>query len=265
MMSSGIERIGAAFARARAEGRAALMPYVTLGFPDPAVSLDVLAAVADAGADLIELGVPFSDPLADGPTIQHSTQRALECGMTVARCLDLTAGLRARGVTQPALLMGYTNPMLAYGVERYIAGAAAAGADGFIFPDLPPEEAGEVEAACAAHGLALVYLLSPASPPERVALVAARSTGFVYLVSLAGVTGARKELPPGLAAFVQRARAAAHTPLAVGFGISTPEQARLVGELADGVIVGSALIDAIGNAHDPALAAGEFVRKLRGL
>ena len=161
--------------------------------------------------------------------------------------------------------MGYANPMLAYGVERYIADAAGAGADGFIFPDLPPEEAGEVEAACAAHGLALVYLLSPASPPERVQLVAARSTGFVYLVSLAGVTGARKELPPGLAAFVQRARAAAHTPVAVGFGISTPEQVRLVGELADGVIVGSALIDAIGSAPDPAQAAGEFVRKLRGI
>jgi tryptophan synthase alpha chain len=239
------------------------MPYYTLGYPTLAASLEVIAAIAAAGADLIELGVPFSDPLADGPTIQHSTQVALEQGMTVRRCLEQVADLRGRGVSQPLLLMGYANPLLAYGVQRYTADAASVGADGLIVPDLPLEEAGEVQAACRAAGLALVYLLSPASPPERIARVAAQTSGFLYLVSLNGVTGARSELPPGLPEFVQRVKAAAHTPVAVGFGISTPEQARLVGGLADGVIVGSALIDAVRRGTEPARAATEFVAALR--
>ena len=184
------------------------MPYFTLGYPDIPTSEAVVRAIAAAGADLIELGVPFSDPLADGPTIQHSTQVALEQGMTLARGLALTSRLRAAGVTQPLLLMGYVNPILAYGVARYVADAAAAGADGFIVPDLPPEEAGELEAACRAHGLALVFLLAPTSTPERIAAVVSHATGFVYLVSLAGVTGARDQLPPDLAAFVGRVRGA---------------------------------------------------------
>lgn len=260
---TGIEQIRDAFLAARTASRAALMPYYTLGYPTPAASLEVIEAIAAAGADLIELGVPFSDPLADGPTIQHSTQVALEQGMTVRRCLKQVADLRGRGVSQPLLLMGYANPLLAYGVQRYAADAASVGADGLIVPDLPLEEAGEVQAACRAAGLALVYLLSPASPPERIARVAAQTSGFLYLVSLNGVTGARSELPPGLPEFVQRAKAAAHTPVAVGFGISTPEQARLVGGLADGVIVGSALIDAVRRSAEPARAAAEFVTALR--
>jgi len=260
---SGLEHIAAAFAAARAEERAALMPYFTLGYPDPATSLHVVEAIAQAGADLIELGVPFSDPLADGPTIQRSTQAALEQGMNVARCLEIAAQLRARGVAQPLMLMGYVNPILAFGVERFVTQAAAAGADGLIVPDLPPEEAAQIEAACQKHNRALVYLLAPTSPQERVARLAARTTGFLYLVSLAGVTGARDSLPPGLEAFVQRTREAAHTPLAVGFGISTPEQARAVGDLAEGVIVGSALIEAAGQAANPPQAAGAFVRGLR--
>ena len=166
------------------------MPYFTLGYPDIPTSEAVVRAIAAAGADLIELGVPFSDPLADGPTIQHSTQVALEQGMTLARGLALTSRLRAAGVAQPLLLMGYVNPILAYGVARYVADAAAAGADGFIVPDLPPEEAGEIEAACRTHGLALIFLLAPTSTPERIAAVVSHATGFVYLVSLAGVTGA---------------------------------------------------------------------------
>jgi tryptophan synthase alpha chain len=239
------------------------MPYMTLGFPSPALSPDVIQAIAEAGADLIELGVPFSDPLADGPTVQHSTQVALEQGTSVAKCLSMTAGLRSRGVGQPLLLMGYINPILAYGIERFAADAAQAGADGLILPDLPPEEAGEIQEACVEHGLALVFLLSPSSPPERVRLVAERTTGFIYMVSVTGVTGARATLPPGLPEFVARARQVAHTPLAVGFGISTPEQARLVGGLVDGVIVGSALVDAVGKAADPVRAAGDFVHALR--
>ncbi len=261
---NGIEHIQAAFAAARAEQRAALMPYCTLGYPSRAATLDVLEAVARAGADLIELGVPFSDPLADGPTIQRSTQVALEQGMTVAGCLEITRQLRARGVTQPLMLMGYINPLLAYGVERFCRDAQAAGADGMIIPDLPPEEAGELAAACREHGLALIYLLSPASPAERIATVAAQASGFLYLVSLTGVTGARSSLPPELPEFVERVRTAAPgMPLAVGFGISTPEHARQVGQLADGVIVGSALVNAIGKAEDPMAAAGEFVAALR--
>ena len=260
--STGLARIASAFASARAEGRAALMPYFTLGYPDIPASEAVVRAIAAAGADLIELGVPFSDPLADGPTIQHSTQVALEQGMTLARGLALTSRLRSAGVTQPLLLMGYVNPILAYGMVRYAADAAAAGADGFIVPDLPPEEAGELEAVCRAHGLALVFLLAPTSTPERIAAVVSHATGFVYLVSLAGVTGARDQLPPDLAAFVGRVRAATGLPLAVGFGIATPEHAAAVGALADGVIVGSALIKAAGAADDPAAAASRFVRAL---
>jgi len=261
-----LEDIDTAFSSARAMGRAALMPYFTLGYPDAETSLRVIEAIAGAGADLIELGIPFSDPLADGPTIQHSAQVALEGGMTVARCLKLTAELRARGVEPPLLMMGYYNPILAFGVGPFVEQSAAAGADGFIVPDLPPEEAGELEAACRARGLALVYLLAPTSTPERIALIAGRSSGFTYLVSLTGVTGARDSLPPGLTDFVGRVREVARTPLAVGFGVSTPEQARAVGQMADGVIVGSALIRAAGQSRRPAEAAGEFVRGLmRGL
>jgi len=259
----GLDRITHAFVTARGEGRAALMPYFTAGYPDLAASEAVLCAIADAGADLIELGIPFSDPLADGPTIQHSAQVALEHGVTLARCLELLARLRARGVAQPILLMGYVNPFLAYGIERVTADAAAAGADGFIVPDLPPEEAAEFEAACRAHGLALVFLLAPTSTPERIATVAGHSTGFLYLVSLIGVTGARTGLPTDLADFVRRVRQASSLPLGVGFGISTPAQARAVGYLADGVIIGSALIKAAGESADPAGAAGSFVRGLR--
>lgn len=260
---NGLVHIAETFARVRAEGRAALMPYLTLGFPTQAASLDILEAVAHSGADLIELGVPFSDPLADGPTIQRSTQIALEGGMTVRGCLRQTAALRARGVQQPLLLMGYINPILAYGVERFVCDAAEAGADGFIVPDLPPEEAGELASACRVYGRALVFLLAPTSPPERVQSVAAQTTGFLYLVSVSGVTGARAGLPPDLSGFVQRARAATQIPLAVGFGIATPEQARAVGSLVDGVIVGSALINAIERSADPVGAAGAFVRDLR--
>jgi tryptophan synthase alpha chain len=261
----GRDRIASAFESVHSQGRAALMPYFTLGFPDPSTSLEIISAISQAGSDLIELGVPFSDPLADGPTIQRSTQQALEAGMNVARCLELVAGLRTRGVRQPLILMGYFNPILAYGLERFVAEAAEAGADGFIIPDLPPEEAGEMEAACQDHKLALIYLVAPTSTPERLALAAQRTSGFLYLISLTGVTGARANLPPHLKAFVDQVRAQAQpdTPLALGFGISTAQQAGAVGELVDGVIVGSALIEAVSGTPDPAAAAGQFIRELR--
>jgi tryptophan synthase alpha chain len=246
---SGIERIRNAFTTARSQGRAAFMPYLPVGYPDLPTSLDLFQALAEAGADLIEVGAPFSDPLADGPTIQAATQQALAQGVTSADCLATVRALRGRGVEIPLLLMGYINPILAYGMEHYVADAAAAGADGFIIPDLPPDEAAEMEAACRRHGLAMIYLVAPTSTPQRLALAAKHSNGFLYLVSVTGITGARSALPPHLAGFIANVRAHTDLPLAVGFGIGAPEQARAVGALADGVIVGSALVRAAGRSE----------------
>jgi tryptophan synthase alpha chain len=259
----GLERIAAAFYAAQVQNRAALMPYFTLGFPDSETSAEVIQAIAAAGADLIELGIPFSDPLADGPSIQHSTQVALEHGMATAKCLKMVRELRQRGVTQPFLLMGYTNPILAFGVEDFVREATQAGADGLIVPDLPVEEAKFIESACARVGLALIYLAAPTTTDERLAYVASHTTGFLYIVSLTGVTGARSRVWEGLEALLGRARAVTKQPLVVGFGISTPAQAAEVGRMAEGVIVGSALIDAAEIAADPVQAAGGFVRALR--
>jgi tryptophan synthase alpha chain len=260
MTNNGRSHIDHAFDRL--PGRAALMPYYTLGYPDRATSLDVIAAIAPY-SDLLELGVPFSDPLADGPTVQHSTQVSLEQGTTTAGCLDMVAELRRRGVTVPILLMGYYNPILAYGLEAYMGDTVSAGAQGFIVPDLPPEEAEELETAAAAHNLAYVHLLAPTSNPRRITDVAQRAQSFIYLVSVAGVTGARDNLQTDLAQFVERVRAQTQARLAIGFGISTPEQAARVGRLADGVIVGSALINAVRQAEDKPAAAAAFVRSLR--
>ena len=260
---TGLERIAAAFAAARARGTAALMPYYTLGYPDRATSLDIVAAIA-ADSDLLELGVPFSDPLADGPTIQHSTQVSLEAGTTLAGCLEMVRELRGRGVAAPVLLFGYVNPFLAYGLPALARDARAAGAQGFIVPDLPPEEAADFEAAAEAEGLALIHFLAPTSSAHRIETVTDRARGFIYLVSVTGVTGARAGLHADLAGFIARVRAGTPTPLAVGFGISTPEQAATVGRLADGVIVGSALINAVDAAdEDKPAAAARFVRSLR--
>jgi tryptophan synthase alpha chain len=222
----------------------------------------VVEAIAASGADLIELGIPFSDPLADGPTIQHSTQIALENGITISGCFDMVRQLREHHVTQPLLLMGYYNPIFSYGAERYAADAEEAGADGLIVPDLPLEESAELEAACQAKGLAFVYLIAPTTLDERLSQLARRSTGFVYIVSVIGVTGARSQLPIQLNSLIQQIRLETNKPLAVGFGISTPEQAARVGRMAEGVIVGSALIDVAGKAENPARAAGDFVKSL---
>ncbi|MEW5985143.1 MAG: tryptophan synthase subunit alpha [Chloroflexota bacterium] len=257
-----MERISAAFQKTKAEQRAALMPYFTLGYPDRATSLAVVEAIAPY-SDLLELGVPFSDPLADGPTIQRSTQVALANGVTTAVCLEMLATLRQRGVQTPALLMGYYNPIVAYGMEQYVREAKAAGADGFIVPDLPPEESEPLEKLAREAGLALVYFLAPTSSPARVAMVAQRAQGFIYLVSLTGVTGARAKLTAGLGEFIGRVRAQTSLPLAVGFGISTPEQAAAVGRAADGVLVGSALIEVVDRAEDKPGAAGAFAESLR--
>ncbi len=245
------------------KGTAALMPYFTIGFPDYKTSLEVIEACVHAGADLIELGMPFSDPLADGRTIQHSMQVALKNGVTVQRCLEAVKALRSRGIEIPLVLMGYINPILAYGLKKFALEASHAGASGFIIPDYPPEEAGELQKLCQAYGLDLVFLLPPNSAEERIHFVAQQSQGFVYLVSVMGTTGARQALPSELAEFVGRVRAHTDKPLAVGFGISTPQQAAAIGQIVDGVIVGSALLKAAGQAGDPVKAAGDFVGGLK--
>ena len=230
------------FRAARSEGRAVLIPYLTLGHPTLERSLTLASSVIEAGADVLELGIPFSDPLADGPAIQHAMQTALEQGASVAACLNLAARLRARHEKTPLLFMGYLNPILAYGLERFCDACVSAGVDGLIVPDMPPEEGGAIEVRCRAAGLALVYLLAPNTPEERARMICSRSRGYVYLVSVAGTTGARDRLPPGLSGFVERVRGLTDRPLAVGFGISTPEHAAAVARIADGVIVGSAVV-----------------------
>ncbi|MGW8143499.1 MAG: tryptophan synthase subunit alpha [Anaerolineales bacterium] len=242
--------------------RAACMPYFTLGYPDMETSLEIIQACAENGADLIEIGIPFSDPLADGPTIQHSTQVALENGTTLASCLDGVKFLRSEGVTIPLVLMGYFNPVLAYGLEHFVSDARSSHANGFIIPDLPPDEASEFQSICEQNDLAINYLLAPNSPKERIKLITQRTTGFVYLVSITGITGARRELPTDLREFASRVRTFTNKPLAVGFGISTPEQAKAVAEIADGVIIGSALIKAVMDSEDHPEAAGRFVRNI---
>ncbi len=263
MKPSGVERIQTAFARAQAEGRAAFMPYYVAGYPDVATSLEVMAALAAAGADMIEVGVPFSDPLADGPTIQAAAQVALTHGVSPAGVLHLVYQLRQRGVTIPCNLMGYYNPFLAYGVEDLCRDAVAAGVDGLIVPDLPPDERDgqQLIAACRAHGLAFIPLLAPTSTAARIRTVAQAASGFIYLVSVTGITGARDHLPPDLEMFVARVRAATDLPLAVGFGISTPEQAAQVAAIADGVVVGSALVR-LGASPEPVARVCELAAAL---
>jgi tryptophan synthase alpha chain len=257
---TGLDAIAAMFEQAQAAGRAAFLPYFPVGYPTYDGSLDAISGMAAAGVDGFEIGIPFSDPLADGPTIQAAAQTALDNGITPADCLRAVRELRARGVAQPMLLMGYLNPLLAYGPERFVHDAVAAGADGLIVPDMPPDEADTFISLCRDAGLALVFLLAPNSSDERIALVAEKASGFVYLVSVTGITGARAALPPGVADFVARVRARTDHKLVMGFGISTPEQARLMSTLTDGFIVGSALVRA---AQDGPAAAVALARGLR--
>jgi tryptophan synthase alpha chain len=253
--ATGLDRIAAAFG---SHGkRAALMPYLMGGYPSIDSSVEAGLAAADAGADLIELGVPFSDPLADGPVIHAAATAALGAGATPYGVLRAAERLAER---VPVVLLVYVNVILAAGAEAFALRAGAAGASGLIVPDLPHDEADEVRAACAAEGLALVPLVAPTTTPERVAEIGATAQGFVYTVSLTGITGERDELSPRLTETVARVRAATDVPVAVGFGISTPAQARAVGELADGVIVGSRLVRAAG-AEGPA-TVGALVAEL---
>jgi tryptophan synthase alpha chain len=231
--------------RWRALGKSrALIPYLTAGFPDFTVSLDALRRVADAGADFIEVGVPFSDPLADGPTIQRTTQAALEQGMTVRRVLEL---VRQAAPPVPVIIMTYLNPVLAYGVPRFVEEARAAGVAGVLLTDLPAGADSTIEHAVGASALALIRLVAPTTDDARLQAALAGATGFVYLISRLGVTGARDTVPPDLDVHVKRIRAATKVPVAVGFGIATPAQAAAAARVADGVVVGSALMDALAN------------------
>jgi len=222
----------------------ALIAYITVGYPSIEATQEIATALAESGCDIIELGIPFSDPLADGTTIQKASYQALQQGTTPELCLKVAHQLHRKVVT-PLVFMTYYNPVFNFGLEAFCQRCTEAGISGLIIPDLPPEEGEELEAITRKHDLDLVYLLAPTSPDERIATVAARSRGFIYLVSLTGVTGARQTLPPELEGFVKRVRQKAKQSLCVGFGISNPEQARRVARIADGIIVGSRLIQLI--------------------
>jgi len=249
-----VGRIEAAFDRIKAEGRTGFVGFVTAGYPSIEATLEIVPALVEGGADIVELGVPFSDPLAEGPTIQRSSFAALKSGVTPKVCLDVARKLRLRGVEAPLILMGYYNPILAYGIEAFCSDAAEAGADGFIVVDLPPEESADFQRECEKHNLRLIYLLAPTSSPERIARVAEIGSGFVYCVSVTGTTGARDELPERLSEFVERVRTCTDLPIAVGFGISQHKHFQSVGRIADAAVIGSAIIDVI-DGGDPSQAA----------
>jgi tryptophan synthase alpha chain len=261
-VDTGVERIAAAFAAA--PGRAALMPYLMGGFPDLEASAAIGAACADAGADLIELGVPYSDPLADGPVIHAAGTRALAAGATLRGVLDVAARISER---VPVVLMCYANLLLARGLERFADELAATGASGLIVPDLPLEESAAVRDACDAAGLALVPLIAPTTPADRMAEIVGRARGFVYTVAVTGTTGERASSDGSIGAVLARAKAHSPVPVALGFGISTPEQAAAaVAAGAEGVIVGTRLVRAAGEAAeagaDPAAAVAAVVAAL---
>jgi tryptophan synthase alpha chain len=261
-----MSRIAETFARLKAEDRTALMPYLMIGYPERDSVIELAPALAAAGADLFELGVPFSDPLADGATIQRASERALANGVRLAFCLETVADLRKRDVQVPLVLMGYFNPFLRYGLARFVADAAAAGVDGLIIPDLPPEEATDCQALCRAAGIDLIFFVAPTTPDERIAEIAKVASGFIYCVSLTGVTGARRELWAGLPDLLDRVRQHTDLPLVVGFGISTAAHVRQVGQHADGAIVASALINRLDDAApaDRTSAAVAYLRELQG-
>ncbi len=254
-----MSRIADVFARLRSERRTGFVAFLTVGYPSVEDTLRLVPALIEGGADIVELGVPFSDPLAEGPTIQRSSHHALLQGVTPGVCLEVVAKLREGGVEAPLIPMGYYNPLLAYGLEEFCRDAAGAGADGIITVDLPPEESHPLHDACRENGLDLIYLLAPTSTDERIGLVASLASGFVYCVSVTGVTGARDELPEELSSFVNRVRARTPLPLAVGFGISKPKHFRAVGRIAEAAVIGSAIIDEI-DRSDPSETAGKVKR-----
>jgi len=260
-----MSRLQGTFERLRARGERALIPYFTAGDPSLALTGALVAEAARQGADIIELGIPFSDPLADGPVIQRATQRALQAGVTLPRVLELVREVRGE-VSVPLVFLTYYNPVLAFGLEAFCRTAVEAGVDGVIVADLPPEEAGPLATEARPAGLDLIHLVAPTSTPARMRKIARASSGFIYMVSLTGVTGARAELPPDLLQHLGRLRGITTKPVCVGFGIGTPEQAAVVGGFADGVIVGSAIVRAVEvHAGSAALVPeiGRFIAALK--
>jgi len=259
-----VSRIGPAFAALRGRGEVALVPYFTAGDPDLQTTRDLVRAAVAEGADAIELGVPFSDPMADGPVLQRAAARALAAGTSLPRVLELVAELRAE-IQQPLILFGYYNPLFRYGVDRIAADAATAGADAFLCVDLPLEEAHDLRAAASQAGLDVIALLAPTTPPARIRTIARAASGFLYFVSVLGTTGARTDLPSELPALVERVRRMTELPVGVGFGVSAPEQAAWIARFADAVIVGSALARLVedGGRDGAALRVATFLGTLR--
>jgi len=258
--------IAAAFAKAKAEGRPALIPFVTAGYPNLAMTDKLISALVEGGADVIEFGIPFSDPIADGVTVQHTSQVALAQGTTLDDAIEAVRRARASGITTPIAFMGYYNPFLHYGLDRLAADMADAGVDGLIVPDLPTEESEDIRTALCAHGRDLIFMVAPTSTEERIRDVGKRASGFIYCVSITGVTGARTSLADDLAAYIGRIRQETDLPLAVGFGISKREHVEEVAKIADGVVIASALInhlDQLPECEQPA-AATAFLREVTG-
>ncbi|WP_274558681.1 tryptophan synthase subunit alpha [Streptomyces spiramyceticus] len=247
-----MKRLEQTFADNRIKGETTLVAYLTSGYPNLGETVGLISAAAEAGADVIELGVPFSDPLGDGPVIQATGQIALDTGTTAAATLDIVAEARAAGVEVPIVLMGYCNPFLRYGLAQLYDDAKSAGADGFVVPDLPAREGAEWVKNAEAAELGQVFFAAPGSSTERIAESAAASRGFLYVLAANGVTGVRAELDPGVPAYLDRVRSVCEVPMAVGFGISRPEHVAALHGRADGVIVGSALLQRIGEAKDAA-------------
>ena len=260
-----MKRLEGVFAALRQRGARALIPYFTAGDPSLAITRKLVVEAARRGADVIELGIPFSDPLADGPVIQRATQRALAAGVTLARVLELVREMRGE-VSAPLVFLTYYNPILAFGLKAFCRTSVEAGIDGVIVADLPPEESGPLRAEAVAAGLDLIHLVAPTSTPERMRRIARASEGFVYMVSLTGVTGERAALAPELTQQLRALRAITTKPVCVGFGIGTPDQAALVGELADGVIVGSAIVRLVeqhGASAELLSRVGDFIAGLK--
>jgi tryptophan synthase alpha chain len=245
-------RIDQKFAQLRAQGRKAFVAYVMAGDPDYATSLEIVRGLPGAGVDIIELGLPFTDPMADGPTIQLAGQRALEAGQTLQRTLDLAAEFRKTDTTTPIVLMGYYNPIYSRGVDRFLVDARAAGIDGLIVVDLPPEEDAELCLPAQAAGLNFIRLATPTTDDRRLPKVLTNTSGFVYYVSITGITGAANAVAGDVGPEVARIKARTGLPIVVGFGIKTPDSARSIASVADGAVVGSAIVERIGKGESPA-------------
>lgn len=263
-LGAGARRIERAFAAAAEGGRAALLPYVLAGYPDADGALAAALAAIDGGGDVLEIGLPYSDPLADGPTLQRASRVALTAGANLVTALELIAAIREARPSTPLVVMGYVNQFLRGRDGGSLERISEAGADALIVADLTPDDGPDVEQMALACGLELVYLVAPTTAPQRISRIAARSSGFLYAVSLVGVTGARRSLPAGVATFLRRVRAVSPVPVAVGFGVSRPAHVRRLAPLADGIVVASALIDALGpDGRDTGRMAG-LVLELAG-